>query len=117
MKSSSQRPLVVDAGVPSLMPLSNFSGGLQKVISFLPGTYGTSLLRNHALRGVYAEMADIGFPPEIVESIKDSIDCNIYFFGTKVGQGTMYIILTCSIVVFVGIYILMNVLSKAKKHK
>ena len=99
------------------MPLSNFSGGLQKVISFLPGTYGTSLLRNHALRGVYAEMADIGFPPEIVESIKDSIDCNIYFFGTKVGQGTMYIILTCSIVVFVGIYILMNVLSKAKKHK
>ncbi len=99
------------------MPLSNFSGGLQNVISFLPGTYGTSLLRNHALRGVYAEMADIGFPPEIVESIKDSIDCNIYFFGTKVGQGTMYIILTCSIVVFVGIYILMNVLSKAKKHK
>ena len=99
------------------MPLSNFSGGLQKVISFLHGTYGTSLLRNHALRGVYAEMADIGFPPEIVESIKDSIDCNIYFFGTKVGQGTMYIILTCSIVVFVGIYILMNVLSKAKKHK
>ena len=99
------------------MPLSNFSGGLQKVISFLPGTYGTSLLRNHALRGVYAEMADIGFPPEIVESINDSIDCNIYFFGTKVGQGTMYIILTCSIVVFVGIYILMNVLSKAKKHK
>ena len=65
----------------------------------------------------FAEMADIGFPPEIVESIKDSIDCNIYFFGTKVGQGTMYIILTCSIVVFVGIYILMNVLSKAKKHK
>ena len=34
------------------MPLSNFSGGLQKVISFLPGTYGTSLLRNHAVRGV-----------------------------------------------------------------
>lgn len=31
------------------MPVSSFSAGLQKVISFLPGTYGTGLLRNHAL--------------------------------------------------------------------
>ena len=38
------------------MPISQFSEGLQKVISFLPGTYGTSLLRNHALRGVFEEM-------------------------------------------------------------
>ncbi|MBQ4053711.1 MAG: ABC transporter permease, partial [Clostridia bacterium] len=30
------------------MPISSFSNGLQKVISFLPGTYGTSLFRNHA---------------------------------------------------------------------
>ena len=38
------------------MPISQFSEGLQKVISFLPGTYGTSLLRIHALRGVFREM-------------------------------------------------------------
>lgn len=98
------------------MPLSNFSGGLQKVISFLPGTYGTSLLRNHALRGVYAEMADIGFPPEIVESIKDSIDCNIYFFGTKVSEAAMYAVLAGAILLFVGVYVLMNVLKKARKR-
>ena len=29
------------------MPMSNFSEGLQKALSFLPGTYGTSLIRNH----------------------------------------------------------------------
>lgn len=98
------------------MPLSNFSGGLQKVISFLPGTYGTSLLRNHALRGVYAEMADIGFPPEIVESIKDSIDCNIYFFGTKVSEAAMYAVLAGAILLFVGVYVLMNLLKKARKR-
>lgn len=98
------------------MPLSNFSEGLQKALSFLPGTYGTSLLRNHALRGVYAEMADIGFPPEVIESIKDSIDCNIYFFGTKVEQGTMYVILVGAIFVLMGIYVLMNVLKKARKR-
>ena len=35
------------------MPISQFSEGLQKVLSVLPGTYGTSLLRNHALHGVF----------------------------------------------------------------
>ena len=45
------------------MPISNFGEGLQKVLSFLPGTYGTSLLRNHAMRGVYAEMPQCGSRP------------------------------------------------------
>ncbi len=35
------------------MPVSSFSSGLQKVISFLPGTYGTGLVRNHALNGAF----------------------------------------------------------------
>lgn len=75
------------------MPISNFSDGLQKVLSFLPGTYGTSLLRNHAMRGVFAEMADSGFPAEVVEGIKDSLDCNLYFFDRTVETGAMYCIL------------------------
>ena len=33
------------------MPISQFSEGIQKVLSFLPGTYGTSLLHNHLMRG------------------------------------------------------------------
>ena len=56
------------------MPISQFGAGLQKVISFLPGTYGTSLLRNHALRGVYAEMEAQQFPAVFIVCIKDSID-------------------------------------------
>lgn len=71
------------------MPISSFSDGLQKVLSFLPGTYGTSLLRNHALRGSLAEMSGLGFPDEVIEAIRDSIDCNLYFFGSKVGTGAM----------------------------
>ena len=98
------------------MPISSFSSGLQKVISFLPGTYGTSLLRNHALRGVYAEMANIGFPAEVVDSIKDAIDCNIYFFGTKVSEVAMYAVLAGAMLLFVGVYVLMNVLKKARKR-
>ena len=62
------------------MPISSFGEGLQRALSFFPGTYGTALLHNHSLRGVYAEMERLGFPAEVVEKIKDSIDCNIYFF-------------------------------------
>lgn len=94
------------------MPISNFGDGLQKVLSFLPETYGTALFRNHALRGVYAEMLSIGFPVEIVEGIKDSIDCNLYFFGEKVGIGSMYAVMILSLVVLVGGYVLLNTIKR-----
>lgn len=98
------------------MPISNFSKGLQRVISFLPGTYGTSLLRNHALRGVFSEMKSLGFPSEVVESIKDSVDCNLYFFDKKVETGKMYLILIAAILLFVGLYVGLNfLLSKKRK--
>ncbi|MBR4798727.1 MAG: ABC transporter permease, partial [Clostridia bacterium] len=29
------------------MPIASFGAGLQKVLSFLPGTYGTALIKNH----------------------------------------------------------------------
>lgn len=94
------------------MPISQFGEGLRNVVSFLPGTYGTSLIRNHALRGVYKEMADVGFPKEAVEGIKDSIDCNLYFFGDKVELSTMYLILGGAVTALIIIYILINVCRK-----
>lgn len=97
------------------MPISQFSEGLQKVISFLPGTYGTSLLRNHALRGVFEEMDAQGFPSEVVEAIRDSVDCNLYFFGNKVELSAMYFVLIAAIVIAIGLYVVMNVLTGKKK--
>lgn len=98
------------------MPVSNFSEGLQKVLSFLPGTYGTSLLRNHALRGVFEEMSSQGFPNEVVEAIRDSVDCNLYFFGNRVAQGSMYLILAAAIVLALGIYVGINILAQKKQR-
>lgn len=95
------------------MPISQFSPLLQKAIAFLPGTYGTSLIRNHALNGVYKEMAN-QFPAEVIEEIKDSIDCNIYFFDNKVSIPAMYIILISSIIVLIGAYVLINALKNRK---
>ena len=97
------------------MPIASFSAGLQKVLSFLPGTYGTSLLRNHCLAGVYREMSTIGFPDEVVGKIRDGIDCNVYFFGHQVGLLAMYGVLCGAIVLFVGLYILLNILKGRKR--
>ena len=94
------------------MPISNFGEGLQKVLSWFPGTYGTALLRNHALHGVYAEMERVGFPAEVVESIRDSIDCNLYFFGEKVSIGVMYGVMAGTIAVLVAGYVLLNLIRK-----
>ena len=96
------------------MPISSFGTGLQTVLGFLPGTYGTSLLRNHALAGVFREMANQHYPADVIEKIKDSVDCNLYFFENKVSIGAMYVILIGSIVLFIGIYILINYLKNRK---
>ena len=82
------------------------------MLSFLPGTYGTSLIRNHALAGVYREMANVGFPAQVVEAIKDSVDCNLYFSGDKVSIEAMYAVLGGAVVLFVALYILLNVIRK-----
>lgn len=96
------------------MPVSNFSPALQKILSFLPGTYGTVLLRNHAMRGAFRQMTKDGIPQEIIEKICDSVDCNLYFFGEKVSVSAMYMILCASILLFIGIYIAVNLIKEKR---
>ncbi len=97
------------------MPISSFGDGLQKVILCLPGTYGTSLVRNHAMRGALEEMQNSGVPKEVIEGIKDSIDCNLSFFGNSVSISGMYIVLIATIAVLLALYVLLNVLSGKRK--
>lgn len=97
------------------MPVSSFGDGLQKVISFLPGTYGTSLVRNHSMRGVLAEIQSCGVPSQFMESLKDSLDCNLYFFEKQVEIPVMYAILGGTIAILIAVYILMNSLKKKEK--
>ena len=96
------------------MPVSNFSPVLQKILSFLPGTYGTVLLRNHAMRGAFRQMTKDGIPQEIIEKICDSVDCNLYFFGEKVSVSAMYMVLCASILLFIGIYIAVNLIKEKR---
>lgn len=94
------------------MPISSFGEGLQKAIAFLPSTYGTSLIRNHSLQGALAEMHRQGIPSQVVEGIKDSLDCNLYFFGNQVEIPTMYIVLGAVTALLIVLYILLNALKK-----
>lgn len=99
------------------MPISSFGSGLKKFLSFLPGTYGTSLLRNHALRGSFEQMTKDGFPESIITEIKKSVDCSIEFYGKTVQTGTMYLILIFSIILLIGIYCGFNIIAGKKTVK
>ena len=99
------------------MPISSFSDGLQKALSFLPGTYGTALMRSHALAGDYRKMAESGFPDTVIESIRDSIDCNIYFFGHKAEQWAMYAVLVGATVLLTAVYVLLYRLCRTDERR
>ena len=96
------------------MPLSNFSKGLQNVLSFLPGTYGTSLFRNHCMQGALKAFENEGIPVDVIDKIKTSVDCNLFFFDNKVSIVSMYLVIVLSVVVLFGIYVLMNYLKERK---
>ncbi len=99
------------------MPIASFGEGLQKVLGFFPGTYGTCLLKNHMLRGTIEEMQRVGFPQEVVEGIKDSIDMNFYFYGKSVPIRVMFLVLIGAIMLFTGLFILFHVLSRNAKRR
>lgn len=90
------------------MPISQFSEGLQKVISCLPGTYGTVLVRNHAMSGALRELEALGVPAEAMTALRDAVDCNLYFFETKVSMGAMYAVVAVTVAAVLGAYIMLN---------
>ena len=96
------------------MPISSFAEGLQKVISFLPGTYGTSLMRNHAMQGALAEIETEGLPAEALGALKDALDCNLYFFEKAVEIPVMYAILGGTTALLLAVYILLNKFKKVR---
>lgn len=98
------------------MPIASFSKGLRNVLLFLPGTYGTSLLRNSMLNGAFKEFSSLGFSQDVITSIKDSIDCNLYFFGNQVSINIMYIVLVGSIAILIGIIVLLTLIRKQKAN-
>ncbi len=98
------------------MPMSQFGETLQTALTFLPGTYGTALVRTHTMRNAFSELAGCGLPEKMVEELKTSFDCNIEFGGEVVPQASMYAILGLSCLFLLTLYIaLSTVMAKRKK--
>lgn len=99
------------------MPISNFGETLQTVLSFSPFTYGTSLMRSHAVRGALNALKDAGLPESAINEMRDGIDCNVYFFDNLVGESAKLVIVSVTVAVFVAAYVALNCLrgKKAKK--
>lgn len=98
------------------MPISNFGSGLQKVLSYLPGTYGTSLLKNHMLRGIFTEMESENLPDELITAVKESLDCSPQFHGNVVNVTQMVFIMAGSILVLGIIFLLITILDEKRKR-
>lgn len=90
------------------MPISQFGEGLQQIIACLPGTYGTVLLRRHAMQGALGEMQLLGIPEEFMQPIRDALDCNLYFFGTQVSDAMLWIVPAVTVLLLILIFILLN---------
>lgn len=97
------------------MPISQFSEGIQRFVSFLPGTYGTALLRNHLMHGVLDELEAGYFPVEVVDGIRDAFDSNLYFFDRKVTIPQMYLVLGISAVALIAVFVLLNCCKRKRK--
>lgn len=107
---------VVSAGYGFLcgayMPIASFPVGLQRFLSFMPGTYGTSLVRSHCIAGALRRLEKLELPYELVDGLKDGLDCNLYFFDNAVGESVKYLILIGATFLLIGAFVLLSVLRK-----
>lgn len=97
------------------MPISSYGKGLQNFMAFLPGTYGTSLIRNHMMNGALDSLSE-QLPSEAIKAMKDSVDVNLYFFDNSVEVWQMYLILLSFIVLFIALYLVFVKFIKRKEN-
>ena len=99
------------------MPINSFGKGLQNILSFLPGTYATSLIKYDVMNPTFVKMSESGLPIEYLNGLKKSIDADFYFNNNLVTNQIKIIVLVCSILVFLSVFIAFNIIQKKKNTK
>ena len=95
------------------MPISQFGTTLQRLLSFLPGTYGTVAMRYSFERGVLKDLrTNQGFPDDVVDKIASNFDIKMKFFNTEVSNLASVLVLGISVLVFLGVYVVLNIRRK-----
>lgn len=97
-------------------PISQFSSGIANTVMCLPWTYCTGLFRTHFMAGFAEPFVDSGLHKAAAEGLLNGFDAKLYFFGSAVPAWVMYIVVCCTIVALVALFILMNALQKRKKR-
>ena len=98
------------------MPISQFGDVIGKVLSFFPGTYGTSLIHYHFMDGVLNKMEE-SFPTDVVEKMRENFDIKLSFFGHSVPNYVSYLILIGATILFTVAYVLLTKFYKKNKVK
>lgn len=102
---------IVSAGYGFLcgayMPISQFTPAVRTFIKFLPGTYGTSLIRNHLLKSLFTKLGT-KVPVDVMNVIHQSFDTSFTLMGYTVTQTMMYLIMIFTCVILLLIYISLN---------
>ena len=98
------------------MPIASFGSGLQKVLSFLPTTYATVLVKNHTMRGALSAYADSGVPQEIVEQIRKYNDLDFAFFGHSVKLGAVYLVVCGTVALLLIAFVAIHLVLKREKY-
>ncbi len=98
------------------MPISQFGEGLRNAVMLSPGTYGTGLLRRHALSGVLAAMEKDGTPREATEAMREMVDMELSFFGNSVSEAMMYLVLSGSALILIGVYLIINAVHERREN-
>ena len=97
------------------MPIASFSNGIRNFIMFVPGTYGTSLIREHTMNGVFNELKNNNNINDVViDNLKTSFDCNIKFFNNDVSTIFKYLVIIIAIFIFLSLYIIINHIKKKR---
>lgn len=99
------------------MPIATFGKGLQNVLMFLPSTYSTALIKNHTMNAALDVLLAADMPKEMLNAIRQSNDLNLFFFGNQVSIGAIYVILLCTILALLSVYVLINFRCPKRTHK
>ena len=90
------------------MPISTYGEGLSTALGFFPGTYGTVLMRGHAMRGTFEKLEEC-MPPVAVDELRLGVDAKFSLLGSPVPEWAMYLVLFGSVALLVSLYVFMNI--------
>lgn len=98
-------------------PISQFATGIANTVMCLPGTYFTALLRSHFMSAFGGEFIAAGIPDAAAKGILDSLDVNVYFFGSSVPIWVMYLVAAAAVAALIALFVLLNTVKIKKKRK